>query len=34
MKSAGFGEIEGYPDWRVKQVKKPKAEQLIFVVRR
>ncbi len=34
MKSAGFGEIECYPDWEVKQVKKPKAEQLVFVVRR
>jgi SAM-dependent methyltransferase len=34
LKSAGFGEIECYPDWEVRQVKKPKAEQLVFVVRR
>ena len=34
LKSAGFDEIECYPDWKVKRVKKPKAEQLVFVVRR
>jgi len=34
LESAGFGEIECYPDWKVKQAKKPKAEQLVFVVRR
>ncbi len=34
LRSAGFQDIECYPDWEVKPTKKPKAEQLVFVARK
>ncbi len=33
LKSAGFRNVECYPDWKIKRAKKPKAEQLVFVAR-
>ncbi|MFQ5910312.1 MAG: class I SAM-dependent methyltransferase, partial [Thermoplasmata archaeon] len=34
LRAAGFREISCYPDWKTKQAKKPKAEQLVFVARK
>ncbi len=34
LRSAGFRDVECYPDWEVKPTKTPKAEQLVFVARR
>ncbi|MDA4127870.1 MAG: class I SAM-dependent methyltransferase [Thaumarchaeota archaeon] len=34
LRAAGFGNIECYPDWRIRPTKKPKAEQLVFVARK
>ncbi len=34
LENAGFHNIECYPDWKIKPMKKPKAEQLVFVARK
>jgi SAM-dependent methyltransferase len=31
LQAAGFKEIKCYPDWKIKPLKKPKAEKLVFV---
>jgi SAM-dependent methyltransferase len=31
LTDVGFGNIKCYPDWRMRSIKKPKAEQLVFV---
>jgi hypothetical protein len=34
LQAAGFKEIKCYPDWKIKPLKKPKAEMLVFVSRK
>ncbi|HJX24289.1 MAG TPA: class I SAM-dependent methyltransferase [Candidatus Bathyarchaeia archaeon] len=34
LQEAGFKEIKCYPDWKVEQQRKPKAEELVFVSRK
>jgi len=34
LRAAGFDGIQCYPDWRRKQLKKPLAEELVFVARK
>jgi 2-polyprenyl-3-methyl-5-hydroxy-6-metoxy-1,4-benzoquinol methylase len=34
LRDSGFSDIRSYPDWNLKPIRKPKAEQIVFVARR